>query len=50
MFNVKEELENQEREIAKLTETNSLLKEDNIKITKKLLKRVMEVRKLKKTL
>jgi len=38
MFNVKEELKNQEREIAKLTEANVLLEEDNIKLARKLRK------------
>ena len=38
MFNVKKELENQEREIAKLTKANVLLEEDNIKLAKRLRK------------
>ena len=38
MLDVKKELENQEREIAKLTKANVLLEEDNIKLTKRLRK------------
>ena len=38
MFDVKKELENQEREIAKLTKANVLLEEDNIKLAKRLRK------------
>ena len=38
MFNVKEELENQEKEIARLTRANVLLEKDNTKLTKQLRK------------
>ena len=38
MLDVKEELKNQEREIAKLTRANVLLEEDNIKLAKRLRK------------
>ena len=36
MLDVKKELENQERKIAKLTRANVLLEEDNLKLAKKL--------------
>lgn len=38
MLDVKKELENQERKIAKLTRANVLLEEDNIKLAKRLRK------------
>ena len=38
MLDVKKELENQERKIAKLTRANLLLEEDNIKLAKRLRK------------